>query len=628
VVEFRLLGALEIVEGDRRVAPTASKPRQVLALLLLRHNQIVPTETLIKELWGDDPPRSARSTLQTYVYKLRKLLASLSDGSGGSDGEGLLSTKPTGYMATVNPSDIDVWHFEQLVEQGRGYLDEQPDRAAATFARALDLWRGPALADVMLGEVLPPHITFLTERRLVALELRIDAELSLGWHRERISELRQLIAEYPFHEGFHAQLMLALYRSDRRSEAHDVYRRFSHQIDDELGLEPGRALRQLHEALLSGEPSLHLRRQSTIRTSAVPQAVLPAQLPRDINDFVGRTDLLDRIEQLLTIRHGAYAGNLGQITGMPGVGKTTLAVRAARRVKGHFPDGQFFGELAGQGSVAVGPREMLGAFLVSAGVSPELIPDSVVERSKMFRSWTDQRRVLILLDDAMSADQVIPLLPGSPHCQVLITARGRLAGLDDACVVEVPPLSCAEGIALLGNIVGISRVERERTAAEELVRLCGHHPLAIRAVGTRLVSAPAWSLGKMVTRLTEPSTRLAFISSPGMDVAASIESSFLALGQPDQHALPMLSMLPDAFTAELAARLLGIEVDQVEESLVRLVHSHLIEMSTEGPDGTVSYRFHSLVRLCARAHFDGLINAGSLEEHVGKRWEPTGGRPG
>jgi DNA-binding SARP family transcriptional activator len=621
VVEFRLLGALEIVDGDRRLVPTASKPRQVLALLLLRHNQIVPTETLIKELWGGDPPRSARSTLQTYVYKLRKLLSGLSDGSGGSDGEGVLSTKPTGYMATINPSDIDVWRFEQLVEQGRGYLDEQPDLAAATFARALDLWRGPALADVMLGEVLPPHITFLTERRLVALELRIEAELSLGWHRERISELRQLIAEFPLHEGFHAQLMLALYRSDRRSEAHDVYRRFSHQIDDELGLEPGQALRQLHEALLSGEPSLRLRPQSAIRVSAVPHAVLPAQLPRDINDFVGRADLLDRIEQLLILQHGAYAGNLVQITGMPGIGKTALAVRVARRVKCHFPDGQFFGELADQESVPVGPREMLGAFLVSAGISPELIPDSVLERSKMFRSWTDQRRVLIMLDDAVSADQVIPLLPGSPHCQVLITARGRLAGLDDTCVVEVPRLSCEEGIALLGNIAGVRRVEREQAAARELVRLCGHHPLAIRAVGTRLVGAPAWSLAKMVTRLTEPSTRLAFISSPGMEVAASIESSFLALGQPDQHALPMLSMLPDAFTAELAARLLGIEVDQVEESLVRLVHSHLIEMSADGPDGTVSYRFHPLVRLWARAHFDGLISAGSLEEHVGRRWE-------
>jgi DNA-binding SARP family transcriptional activator len=608
------------VNEGRRLVPTASKPRQVLALLLLRHNQIVPTETLIKELWGDDPPRSARSTLQTYVYKLRKLLSGSGDGADAAAGEELLATKPTGYMATINPGDIDVWHFEQLVEQGRGYLDGQPERAAETLTRALSLWRGPALADITLGAVLPPHITYLTERKLVALEHRIEAELSLGLHRERVSELRQLIAEYPLHEGFHAQLMLALYRSDRRSEAHDVYRRFSHQIGDELGLEPSRSLRQLHEALLSGEPSLRLHRRSVIRPPVLPQLVPPAQLPRDINDFVGRTDLLARLEQLLTLRHGAHAGHLVQITGMSGMGKTALAIRAARRVKGHFPDGQFFGELAGQGSAQVGPGEMLGAFLESAGISPDAIPGSVVERSKMFRSWTDQRRVLIVLDDAVSADQVIPLLPGSPQCQVVITARARLAALDDSSSVEVPPLTSEEGTALLANIIGVRRVERERAAAEELVRLCGHHPLAIRAVGTRLISAPAWSLAKMVTRLTESSTRLAFISSPGMDVAASIESAFLALEERDQHALPMLSMLPDPFTAELAARLLGTKVDHVEESLIRLANNHLLEMAADGPGGSVSYRFHPLVRLCARAHFDGLVSGGSLEERVGRRW--------
>ncbi|WP_084961150.1 AfsR/SARP family transcriptional regulator [Thermoactinospora rubra] len=246
---FKVLGPLEIAHDGRSCTPTPHKLRQVLALLVLRANQIVPTDLLVQELWGDDPPKSAQTTLHTYVYQLRKLMER--DGLCRR-GEEPIQTRPPGYLLRAGQADVDAFVFERLARRGRRLLEDgDAARAAAVLREALDLWSGPALADVIPGPVLQGHAVALEEERVRALELRIQADLALGRHRDLIAELRLLVAVYPFNEWFHGQLITALGRSHRRGEALEVYHALRRRLDEELGLAPSPELQELYRELLS-----------------------------------------------------------------------------------------------------------------------------------------------------------------------------------------------------------------------------------------------------------------------------------------------------------------------------------------------------------------------------------------
>jgi SARP family transcriptional regulator, regulator of embCAB operon len=252
-MEFRVLGALEIVNGRRVCTPTAHKVRQVLALLTLYANKIVHADLLIKELWGDDPPKSAVTTTQTYIYQLRKLFAREGLDEPGSE---LLATKPPGYVLRLDPGQVDALVFQRLVRQGQRHLDSgEVAEASQVLRRALAMWTGPALVDVTPGQVLEGHVVALEEQRLRALELRIQADLRLGHHRELIGELRSTVITYPFNEWFHAQLISALCRCGRRNDALQVYQSLRNNLNCELGLEPSLELQRLHrEVLVAGTP--------------------------------------------------------------------------------------------------------------------------------------------------------------------------------------------------------------------------------------------------------------------------------------------------------------------------------------------------------------------------------------
>ncbi|MER5603903.1 AfsR/SARP family transcriptional regulator [Streptomyces sp. NPDC002265] len=256
-MEIRLLGAMTARERCGSFAPTAAKPRQVLALLALQAGQVVPVLSLIEELWGDHPPRSAMTTLQTYVLHLRRGIDRALGRRQTQSAKEILETVHGGYQLNAQPGEVDVHEHEHLMVAGRAAAQAGDDESASRLmGRALQLWRGPALVDVEAGPLLDIELLRLNEARLGAVECRVAAELRLGRHAEVLGELTVLTARYPLHERLHEQLMTALYRAGRVWQALETYQKLRTTLDHELGLEPSERLRRLHQALLNGEERL------------------------------------------------------------------------------------------------------------------------------------------------------------------------------------------------------------------------------------------------------------------------------------------------------------------------------------------------------------------------------------
>jgi DNA-binding SARP family transcriptional activator len=262
-MRFKLLGPLEIAMDDEStVILSASKLGQVLGLLLIRSNEIVSVDSLLQELWGDEPPRSALTTLQTYVYHARRMFAR----EGFAATRTLLVTRPRGYLIEVEPDEVDAKVFERLIKQGRALLDEsRTEEASDRLRTALDMWRGPALASISVGEVLQAHVAHLGELRIRAVELRIQAEKQLGRHRELIPELRSLVVAYPLNEWFHGQLINALYRAGRRAEALQAYQSLRRILKEELGVEPTAEIQRLQQEVLNPGPERRSRNHVNTR---------------------------------------------------------------------------------------------------------------------------------------------------------------------------------------------------------------------------------------------------------------------------------------------------------------------------------------------------------------------------
>jgi DNA-binding SARP family transcriptional activator len=610
-MDFSVLGPMEVTAGSSDVTPTAPKLRQVLAILLLRRNGLVQTGEFIDELWGQHPPRSAMSTLQTYVYKLRRQLFE----RPGDDDE-RLTTKPSGYILRIGSNDLDLGRFEARAEEGYLALESgEPQRAAMLLSSALSLWRGPALADVVTGDLLGAYATRLEESRMRALEQRMEADLRLSRHRWVIGELRMLTTTYPLHEGFHAKLMLAMYRSGRRYEALNVYRRLREVLIEELGLEPSPELARLHQALLSSDPSLDSTGQQPRREAAAvsgPRTAVrtPAYgLPADIDDFAGRMEELARAERwLLGGDAGRPSGGVVSISGMPGAGKSALGVRLAHLLRAHFPDGALF---VGLGDGDDGPRrpdEVLGAVLADIGIAPLQIPDGADERGRMFSRWCAERRVLLVLDDAVSVGQLEAFLPPGRGCAIIVTSRPPLAL--GGHVVSLDPLTPEDSLRVLESAVGDERVAQDRAAAHRLVRECGGLPLALRAVGARLAASPGLSLERLGFQLANHAAPLNLLRFGPIDVRTRYHSSYNRLSDRDRHALRLVSLFrQDSFTAADVAPLLGLPVDGAERLLARLAEHHLLRPASGQPNGVVHYQIHELTRRYARERLEDTLDA-------------------
>ncbi|WP_106177030.1 AfsR/SARP family transcriptional regulator [Prauserella shujinwangii] len=587
--------------GDN-IVPSALKPRQVIALLVLRRNSVVRTSELIDELWEENPPVSAMTTLQTYIYKLRKLLLE-------NDFGGALRTRAGGYCLTLPDSAVDLHRFEQLADQGRAALDGgDRERASALLGEALSLWRGPALADVTTGSLLSAYVTRLEEIRFRTLEMRIQTDLHLERHNELVSELKSLVVTHPLHEQFHLSLMTALVRSGRRHDALAVYRRLRENMIDELGLEPGQELQRLHQSLLSSAPSPQARAAPPSSPSAppppdrqkAPRPAPPAQLPPDIADFTGRKALLAALVQVVsepgTVR---TATPIVVISGMPGVGKSALATHLAHQVRQRFPGGQLHVDLRGSTRAPRDPAPVLSHLLRALGVPGDEIADGAEERANQLRSATAGRRVLVVLDDAASEGQVRPLLPSNPHCSVIITSRHRLYGLAGVSSTLLDPLTRGEGVEFLGRIIGPERVREDPSAIERLADASDGHPVALRGLGSRLASLSTYSAGALADEVSRSDQVLEEFAFGDHDVRACFDSSYHRLDAAQQGFLRLLSALPvPDFTAAAVAELLGRD-ETVTRRLLEHCHEHHFLRIVPGP-GRPRYTFPRLARAYVR----------------------------
>jgi DNA-binding SARP family transcriptional activator len=597
--QFRLLGTFDVRVGQQDFTPSAPKHRELLAVLVLSRSHLVTTSALIDELWGERPPRSALATLQTYIYKIRKLFRDIGDRNI------VLATNPVGYLLEMPDELIDIWYFEELAWRGHDTLQSgKVKEAAELLSQALGVWRGQALADVPKGELLNAHVARLEEIRLSVLESRIEADLEFGLHRELIVELKELVAAHPLHENLHRLLMVALHRAGRRYEALDLYHQFRRVLRSRLGLEPGPLLAAVNQELLSSGEPVTLGPSSVLALSQeiAPGHPRPAQLPYRRPGFTGRSAALRQLRQFIGKGDAARAATpVIAITGLPGSGKTALAIEAAYQAADDYPDGSLYADLAGSTGQPRQPAEVLGEFLAAVGAEPGTVPDGLAERSSAFRSWTDSRSLLILLDDAASVHQVTPLLPGSEQCVVLVTSRRPMPGLPGAHKIRLGRMSGEDSIELLGKLAGKTGRGRECRLAESLVAMCGHLPGAIEAVARCLTELGTWPAAESAVLSTSP-VRLEELRSFGFDIRSGLDSSFRDLSEPERSVFQLLGLFNGAtFSASRAARLFGCDVAIMEELLQRLVENHLLSISLPDPAAEPRYLLPELNLLYARS---------------------------
>ncbi|MFS8099249.1 AAA family ATPase [Lentzea alba] len=457
MIEFRVLGGVEAYAGDHQVNIGPAKQRCVLAVLLAEANRPVSADQLIDRVWADSPPLRVRASLHTYLARLRAAGVRIT-GRRGS------------YLFAADERLIDLHRFRLLVRQAKATSD---DRAALeVFEQALSLWRGELFA----GHDTPWLADARTSAELELWEARldhVDVALRCGRHAALVPELSTVAGRHPLDERVAGQLMTALYRNGRQAGALEVYQRIRRRLADELGADPGPALRRLHHQILTADPAL------TTGAAGRPWRT-QCQLVLDVADFVGRDELVDRLTEFLRRPGGVM---IAAITGAPGVGKTTVAVRVAHRLRSAFPDGQWFIGLGGSRA----PLDVLGDLLEAAGV--EDVPPSLDARAAVLRATLADRQVLLVVDDARDADHVRPLLPGTAGCAVLVTSRNdmsELTALQGGLCFRVDALDAAEARTLLARVLGPAAVLAEPRAADELAAQCGHLPRKIRLAATRL----------------------------------------------------------------------------------------------------------------------------------------------
>lgn len=551
--------------------------RRLLAVLLCRANHEVPVDVLLEQLWSADVPPSGRQALHVCVHRLRRVLDEPERIVRGADG----------YLLRVGPDEVDAQRFIDIVELARKARDGgQAQHAGELFRAALALWRGEPYGEADDTELVAEEARWLSEARLTAIEERIELELRLGRDVELVGELEGLVAAYPFRERAPGQLMIALYRCGRRVDAMAVFRSARARLVDELGVEPGPELRGLHDAVLGDE--------AWLRPPAAPEPRRPRNdLPADPGVLLGREKELG----LLTAGPERAHPALWAIDGMPGVGKTALAVRAAHQVAERYPDGRLFLDLRGHHPTRspTEPSAALSSLLAALGVPAEQTSGDEAELAARWRAELAERRCVVLLDDARDAAQVRALLPGAADCLLLVTSRRRLVGLAGT-PLSLDTLSEVDATAVLAREVGAERTGAEPAAVGRIVAACGRLPLALQIVAARLRHRPDWTMQQMAQRLADARHQLDELSAEDVTVAAALRLSYQQLDERRRLAYRRLGSHPGTtFDLPAAAVLTGYDRHPAGRLLEELVDMHLLE-----PAGSERYRMHDLVRAHAR----------------------------
>jgi DNA-binding SARP family transcriptional activator/tetratricopeptide (TPR) repeat protein len=580
-MEFRLFGEVQLRAHGELLDVGTPRQQAVLAALAVDAGRPVPIETLIDRVWDDAPPVEARNVLYSHLSRIRQLLK---HANGTTRTAARIDRRNAGYVLEIDPDLVDLHRFSRLIEQCRDSRGADADRAAM-LTEALALWRGTPLAGIP-GEWVAKVRDSWHRRRLDAMVQWGEVELNLGRFDEVIGALPDLVAEYPLAEPLEGLLMRALHAAGRDAEAVERYALVRQRLAEELGTDPGPELRALHSAILRGELP------SPDRGSAL---ATPAQLPADVPGFAGRG------EELRHLGSGAAAVRILVVSGTAGVGKSALVVHWAHQARGEFPGGQLYVNLRGFDPTGspVTPAAAVRGFLDAFEVPSRQLPAGLEAQVGLYRSLLANRRVLVVLDNARDAEQVRPLLPGSPDCLALVTSRNQLSGLvtEGARPVTVDLLDAREARDLLAGRLGAQRIAREPHAVDEIVDLCARLPLALAVVAARAAMHPRFGLAALARELREARGGLDEFAGvdPATDPRAVFSWSYLQLSAAAARLFRLVGLHPGPdLGARAAASLTGLPVGGVRPLLAELAGAHLVAEHSPG-----RYTCHDLLRAYA-----------------------------
>ena len=599
---FRILGPVQVVASGGPLRFTRRQQLDLVAFLLLHVDRVVTMGQIVNAMWGEDPPPKASVQIKNLLSALRGAL---------HDATGPLATVdrwPAGYQLHITAGHLDLAVFTARVAQARAA--QSPSEKVRPLRQALGLWQGAVPLAGVRAAFADAARTHLREQRDTALEELFDAELDCANHAVIVAALTDAVAENPSRERLVAQLMTALHRSGRTTDALDVYRRARRTLADEFGLEPGPALRELERRILLGDPTLDQPVPPV--DVAVPSPVpvvrpMPAQLPLDVRGFVGRGEELAALDALVPDERTRVVV-VAALMGTAGVGKTALAVHWAHRVADRFPDGQLYVNLRGfhPDAPAMTPAEAIRGFLDAFAVPPEQIPVSLDAQAALYRSIVAGRRVLVLLDNALDTEQVRPLLPGTPGCLVVVTSRSTLSDLvaaEGAHPFTLDVFTDNGARDFLIERLGADRVAAEMGAVQDIAAQCARLPLALAVVASRAAIHPQFPLATLSTQLSAARHELGVAGGDDLrDVRTAFSWSYQRLEPVSAGLFRLLGLHPGPdVAADAAASLVGVPGCRVRPHLAELVRAHLITEHIRG-----RYAVHDLLR----------AYAGELAQHL------------
>ncbi|MFC7529218.1 BTAD domain-containing putative transcriptional regulator [Actinoplanes sp. GCM10030250] len=581
-MRISILGPLSVTRDVTPVRVGAGRHRAVLARLALTPGRPVGREELISLLWGDAAPPAAANVVQTHVSRLRRLLAP----KPGAEATGTVTLEPGGYVLHADGERLDLLAYRARLARA-AVSTVPPQRSFDLLADALDMWLGDCAADDVPELANDPLVTALGEERVeVAIRLARLGEI-LRHERQVLPLLRRLARSNPWNEALHARLVVALAASGQQAAAIDAFDGIRRRLSEELGVDPSAELAEARQAVLARrwEPRERI-------TAGATSYRAPSPPP----DFCGRSAELRVLERALR-----YPADRPQpaavcvVSGMAGVGKTSLALRASWALRRDFPDGQIYIDLRGADEQPIGVARALARLLLALGVEERSIPGDCDEAAALYRRVLDDRRVLVVLDNAHHAAQVRPLLPGPGGSAVLITSRNRCSELDGALHVDLAVLSTAEALELLSAVAGAERIRAEPDHAKALVGVCGRLPVALRVIGRRLAVRPGWTLAGLLDRLADEQSRLEQFSSGELVVMAGFELSCRELAPLPAAVFRAGALIPgEIVSAAAVAAVLKADEDVVRHALDTLVEGNLLQIC-----GDAQYSYHDLLRLYA-----------------------------
>jgi DNA-binding SARP family transcriptional activator len=585
-VRLRLLGPVQVDIGGSRADVGPAKQVCLLACLLLTPGRAVAVETIIDRIWDEAPPRHARNVVATYVTRLRAILRH----TGCPETVLALRYAYGGYLAECDPRLVDLHRARYLVGEARKADDRD---ATALLDQALREWEPVAVAGVP-GQWAQRVRERLADERLGVLATWATMQLRADRLDPVVERLEPAHAQYPSSEELALPLMTALARAGRTVQASRCYHRLYEALDTELGVAPSPRVRELYGQIQHATGALPVPDDPRRR---------PAQLPPDVRGFAGRGRELDQLDAVLDPPVGQpTAMAVAVISGPAGVGKTTLAVHWAHKVRDRFPAGQLYANLRGfaPGGSMLDPAEALRGFLDALGVPPQRMPEGSEAQAALYRSLLASRRMLIVLDNARDAQQVRPLLPGGPGCLVLVTSRHQLAGLvalEAASPLVLDLLSAAEAHDLLARRIGVDRVSAEPEALARIIDCCARLPLALAIAAARAATSPVLRLADLAAELYEARSGLDALDNgdPASNVRVVFSWSYHTLSAPAARLFRLLGLHPGPdLSAHAAASLAGVQVGQVGALLAQLARANLVNQPTAG-----RYVLHDLLRAYA-----------------------------